>query len=227
MIVCLVLITGVGPNGLGAEITRSLATKSPALLIITGRTLSKVDVIKEEIVERYPHILVQTVKLDLSSFRSIREAVSQLSSQQHLRIDVLINNAGIMNVPNRQLSSDGYEMHLATNYLGPVLFTVGLLDHSVFAQKGRIVNVGSNGYVFSPFRFADYNFESKPLPEDEKPPKDLCDQYGLPWSLEYTPTIAYGQSKTALMLWTVHLAKRFAYKGISAICVHPGGKSML
>ncbi len=165
------------------------------------------------------------MQLDLSSFNSIKEAVHTISCQQQLRIDILVNNAGVMNIPNRQLSSDGFEMHLATNYLGPFLFTVSLLGRSVFSEKIRIVNVGSNGYVFSPFRFSDYNFEGKSLPDSEKPPKELCDQFGLPWSLEYTPTIAYGQSKTAMMLWTVYLAKHYASKGVSAICVHPGGES--
>ncbi|KAL9063651.1 MAG: hypothetical protein Q9161_009352 [Pseudevernia consocians] len=217
-----ILITGVGPNGLGAELARSLATQNPTLLILCGRTLSKVDTIKKEIIEHYPDVSVQAMEMDLSSFHSIREAVQNISSVRQLRIDILINNAGVMNIPERQLSSDHFEMHLATNYLGPFLFTVCLIDHSIFSDKGRIVNVGSNGYVFSPFRFADYNFEGKSLPDNEKPPKELCEQYGLLWSLGYTPTIAYGQSKTAMMLWTVQMAKQFANKGISVICVHPG-----
>ena len=162
--------------------------------------------------------------MDLSSFDSIRRAAREVDAYQEQRIDILINNAGIMNVPERQLSTDGFELHLATNYLGPFLFTTSIMDKLAFSGKGRIVNVGSNGYAFSPFRFADYNFEGRALPDKEKPPKELCEQYGIPWSLGYTPTIAYGQSKTATMLFTVQLADLFADRGVTAVCVHPGGE---
>lgn len=162
------------------------------------------------------------VKLDLANFDSIRSAVKEVASFAK-QIDILINNAGVMNIPERQLSKDSFEMHLAVNYLGPFLLTKSLIDQSLVARDCRIVNVGSNGYYFSPFRFTDYNFDGGSLPEDEWPPKDLCEQYGLPWLLGYTPTIAYGQSKTASLLFTVQLARLYQKDGISAICVHPGG----
>lgn len=131
-----------------------------------------------------------------------------------------------MNVPERQLSEDGFEMHLAVNYLGPYLLTTGLMRQLLVSGSSRVVNVGSNGYLFSPFRFADYNFEGKSLPESEVPSKEVCEQYGLPWSSEYTPTIAYGQSKTAILLFTVQLAQLYKEKGLTAICLHPGGNSV-
>lgn len=92
-------------------------------------------------------------------------------------------------------------MHLATNYLGPFLFTNSIMKKLISSGTARIVNVSSNGYIFSPFRFADYNFEEKMIPESEYPPKELCKSFGLPWGLGYLPTIAYGQSKTAIMLY--------------------------
>ena len=162
--------------------------------------------------------------MDVSSFDSVRRAAKEVIAYKEQHIDILINNAGVMNIPEHQHSTDGFEMHLATNYLGAYLFTTSIMEKLAASGKGRIVNVGSNGYVFSPFRFADYNFEGRTLPDSEKPPKELCEQYGLPWSLHYTPTIAYGQSKTAIMLFTVQLARLYKDKGVTAICVHPGGR---
>ena len=178
------------------------------------------------IVEEYPNVSTRVLELDMSSFDSIRRAAKEVKAYPEQSIEILINNAGIMNIPERQLSTDGFELHLATNYLGTFLFTTQIIDKLAFSSKGRIVNVGSNGYFFSPFRFADYNFEGegKALPEDEQPPKELCEQFGIPWSLGYTPTIAYGQSKTATMLFTVQLAKVFGCRGLTAVCVHPGGE---
>lgn len=216
-----ILITGVGPGGLGAELARSLAYWKPELLILTGRDLSKV----RKISDTLQSIMVRCVplELDLTSFDSIKNAVNFITSQKPRRvsIDIMINNAGVMGIRTRKLSPEGFEMHLATNYLGPFLFTLSLLNRGAFSEKARIVNVGGNGDWPSPFRFADYNYDGKPLPMEEKPIEDLCIKYNLPWSDGYTPMSAYGQSKTAVMLWTVHLAKRFAHKGISAVCVTP------
>ena len=217
------MLTGVGPGGLGETLAQGLVSQEPALLILTGRTLEKV----ESVVANFPaHAPIQIVKLDVADFDSVRSAVKEITSFAK-QIDILINNAGVMNIPERQLSEDGFEMHLAVNYLGPFLLTTSLIDQSLVARDSRIVNVGSNGYFFSPFRFTDYNFDGGSLPADEQPPKDLCEQYGLPWSLGYTPTIAYGQSKTALLLFTVQLARLYQKNGITAICVHPGGKQSL
>lgn len=76
-----------------------------------------------------------------------------------------------MNIPERTLSADGFEMHLATNHLGSFLFNNLIMDKLTANEGARIVNMSSNGYIFSPFRFADYNFEGNTLPEEEKPPR--------------------------------------------------------
>ena len=139
-------------------------------------------------------------------------------------IDVLINSAGVMNIPERRLSADNFELHLATNYLEAFLFTTSIIGKLEAAGGGRIVNVGSNGYALSPFRFADFNFENKALPDDEKPPKELFDQFGMPWSLDYNPTVAYAQSKTAILLFTARLAQTYQAQTLAVLCVNPGGK---
>ena len=220
----LVLITGVSPNGLGATLAASLAAQDPALLILSGRTLNKVHTVTGSISEHHPNVPLRVLEMDVSSFDSVRRASKEVNAYPGQSIDILINNAGIMNFPEHQLSIDGFELHLATNYLGAFLFTTSIMDKLASSGTGRIVNVGSNGYALSPFRFGDYNFEGKPLPKNEEPPKELCEQFGVPWSLGYNPAIAYGQSKTATMLFTVQLAKLYKKQGITALCVHPGGK---
>lgn len=217
----------MGPNGLGAALAQNLAAQAPTLLILAGRTPSKVHTVTKAIAEEFPDVLTRVLTVDLSSFQSIKSAAREVNDYKEHNIDILVNNAGIMNIPERRLSTDGFELHLATNYLGAYLFTNSIMAKLTISGQARIVNVGSNGYVFSPFRFADYNFDGKPLPDSEKPPRELCEQYGLPWSLDYTPTTAYGQSKTAMMLFTVQLASLLKSKGVTAVCVHPGGESYI
>ena len=186
--------------------------------------MSKIQTVAKSISEAHPNVSIRVLEMDLASLDSVRQAAREVNADKGQSIDILINNAGIMNVPDRQLSADGFELHLATNYLGHFLFTTSIMDKLAFSGMGRIVNLGSSGYAFSPFRFADYNFEGQQLPKSEQPPKELCEQFGLPWSLGYTPTIAYGQSKTAMMLFSVQLAKLYSERGVTAICVHPGGR---
>lgn len=132
-----------------------------------------------------------------------------------------------MNIPERRLSADGFECHLATNYLGLALFTDGILPKVKKSDAGRIVNVVSNGYALSPFRFSDYNFEGvDDLPEDEQPSKETMAAFGIPFGLGYIPPVAYGQSKTAAMLYTRGLADKLKGKGsnATALSIMPGGK---
>lgn len=220
----IVLVTGVSPNGLGEALVQALAVEAPSLLILTGRDVTKVEAVAKALSSTHPHLQTRVLKLDLSSLVSVRTAAAEVNAYPEQSIDILINNAGIMNVPERTLSPDGFEMHLATNYLGVFLFTNSIMNKLTNGVGARIVNVSSNGYIFSPFRFSDYNFEGKPIPENEHPPKALCETYGLPWGLGYLPTVAYGQSKTAIMLYSVQLAKLLANKNVTTVNVHPGGK---
>ncbi|KAF4630850.1 hypothetical protein G7Y89_g7286 [Cudoniella acicularis] len=217
--------TSVGPNGLGAILARILATHSPALLILTGRSPTKVEAVTNDLATTYPNVKTRILQLDISSFESIRTAANEVNAYPEPSIDILVNNAGVMNIPERQLSANGFEMHLASNYLGPFLFTNKIMDKLINGGEGggaRIVNVSSNSYTFSPFRFSDYNFEGINVIESEYPSKALCEMYGIPWGPQYVPTAAYGQSKTALMLYSLHLSKLLAAKGVTTISLHPG-----
>ena len=208
---------------MGENLAHALATKQPALLILTGRTPSKVEQVSKALSADFPKVKTRTLKLDIASFKDIERAAAEVQKYSESGIDILINNAGVMNIPERQLSVDGFEMQLATNYLGLWLFTNSIIG-KVIAAKGRVVNVVSNGYMLSPFRFSDYNFEGKELPKSEQPSEEMCKAFGVPWTLEYAPPIAYGQSKTAAILYTKQLAKSLAPKGVSVTCLNPGRK---
>ncbi|KAI4201505.1 MAG: hypothetical protein LQ348_001642 [Seirophora lacunosa] len=217
-----ILITGVGPNGLGETLCLLLASHQPARLIITGRSLDKVGASAKAIRDAHPKLEVVILKLDLASLESVRLAAEEVNRYDGA-IDLLINNAGVMNIPERQLSKDGLEMHLATNHLGPFAFTNLILPKILASSKSpRIVNVVSNGYALSPFRFSDWNFDGQAtLPEEEQPPKETCKMFGVPWGLEYLPPIAYGQSKTAGVLFTKELARKLQGK-VTVTCCNPG-----
>lgn len=219
----LVLITGVSPKGLGGELARSLATQNPKLLILAGRSSSKVEAVARDI--STTDVKIRIVLFDISSFESIASAIKEINGFAEPSIDVVINNAGVMNLPERRLSADGFEYHLATNYLGLALFTNGILHKVRKSDSGRIVNVASNGYALSPFRFSDYNFNGvDDLPEDEQPSKETTAAFGIPFGLGYIPPVAYGQSKTAVMLYTRELADRLEGTNATALSVMPGGK---
>jgi NAD(P)-dependent dehydrogenase (short-subunit alcohol dehydrogenase family) len=113
---------------------------------------------------------------------------------------VLINNAGIMALPQRELTRNGWELQFATNHLGHFALAVGLHDALAASRSARIVSLSSRGHLRSPVVFDDLNFSSRP----------------------YDPWLAYGQSKTANVLFAVEAARRWAADGISANAVHPG-----
>lgn len=114
-------------------------------------------------------------------------------------LHLLINNAGIMFVPLRR-DSRGIESQLATNHLAPFQLTAGLWSALKKANGARIVNVSSQGHQFAPFNFEDPNFENR----------------------EYETLSAYGQSKTAVNLFSLELDNRAKPFGIRAYSVHPG-----
>ena len=196
-----ILITGASVNGLGAETALSLAGANPLHIILHGRTASKIDPVIAGINKLNPNIKTTFVQADLSSLASVREAAGVINSQIE-RLDILINNAGIMAVKEFTLTTDGIESQLGTNHLGPFLLTNLLMPKILAAGKGaRIVNLSSDGYLISSFRFDDYNFSNG----------NTYDQ----WS-------GYGQSKTANILFAKYLARRLASKGVLVFSLHPG-----
>ncbi|KAE8554697.1 hypothetical protein TMatcc_005771 [Talaromyces marneffei ATCC 18224] len=213
-----VVITGVGPNSLGEALAVAIAAHSPAKLFLASRTKAKLDEVLKKI---SPASNVELVILDLASQKSVREAAAQiLKNVDH--IDILINNAGVM-VLKQEFTAEGIELQFGTNHIGHFLFTNLLLEKmgsSQGAGSTRIVNVTSAGHRLSPFRFHDYNIDGKPVPEEEQPPAVMTAAYGKVEA--YNGWIAYGQSKTSNILFTVDLNQRLKSKGVVSYAVHPG-----
>jgi len=220
-----ILITGVGPKGLGGAMAYELASQSPSLLILHGRDPQKVDTIMKELGTAFPSVKTRALIFDVASFQSIKDAAGEVLSYSEPNIDIIINNAGVMNIPQRTLSKDGFELQLAINYLGAFLFTNSIMSKIIASKAPRITNITSNGYALSPFRFADFNFDedkSGNLPEDQQPLKKNCEAFGVPWGLNYIPPIAYGQSKTAMILYTRELSAKLKDKNAVVTCCNPG-----
>lgn len=214
-------------NGLGGETALTIASQAPRLLILAGRDLSKVGAVIAKIENLYPSVETRPLQLDLSSISAVESAAAKVKGYPENHIDVLINNAGVMNLPTRTLNAAGIEQHLATNHLGPFLLTKLLTPKLVAAPAGaRVVNVSSNSHTLTPFRFSDWNFEGKDadLLDDEKPNMAMIANFVIPFTPGYVPAIAYGQSKTANVLHAREISKRLGDRGVIAFSLHPGGK---
>lgn len=148
---------------------------------------------------------------------------------------MLVNNAG-MYVSKRGYSPEGIERQLAANHVGPFLLTNLLRPQLLAAAKDapagatRIINVSSEGHRMQPFRFSDYNGEKvvqEELPEEERINPAMKDQLP-PFVLEpeegYIAFVAYGQSKTANVLFSVGLNERFKGTGVVSYALHPGSE---
>lgn len=118
----IILVTGVSPNSLGASFAEATASAQPSQLILAGRNPSKTQQTASAIADSHPDVPLRILKLDLASLSAVREAARELLSWDLPRIDVLVNNAGIMAV-DYALTVDGFESQLATNHLGHFLFT--------------------------------------------------------------------------------------------------------
>lgn len=194
------VITGTSEGGLGAYVATSLARHSPARLILVARTKSKVEPVIREIAAIDPEVEVTFVPCELTDREgSVRQAAETINSDETIpRIDVIVNNAGVMMLPEYQVDKTGYELQLSANHLGHFLLTNLLLPKVKAAGPGaRVVNVSSSGHRISPFRFDDWNFSD---------------------GATYDGWTAYGQSKTAINLFTAELARR----GITSLAAHPG-----
>lgn len=219
-------MTGVGPIGLGEATALAFASQGPAKLILASRTESKLNKSAETIKTAYPSVNVETVLLDLSSQKDIRRAAAEISSKLD-HIDILVNNAGVV-VNTRQRTAEHLELQFGTNHIGPFLLTDLLLPlvkkaaESAPAGTTRIINLASHGHRLSPVRFHDYNLEGKPIPPEEEavpmpPAFAKCREDG------YNGIVAYAQSKSANILFTLKLKEDVEQFGIASFSIQPGG----
>ena len=227
-----ILITGVANGGLGGATARALAAHSPRLLILAGRSAVKVNAVIDDIAITHPTIACRFLHVDLFSQISVRAAAAIVLAYPE-PLHILINNAAVMNIPERTLTSDGLETQFATNHLGPFLLTNRLLPKLLSSVPSsppdsvRIINLSSVGHQFSPLRFSDLNFSraNDSLPQSEQFPFETLEKLGILGKAEghYFPAVAYAQSKTANILFTVALNARLGVaRGIQSFAVHPG-----
>ncbi|USP82566.1 uncharacterized protein yc1106_09840 [Curvularia clavata] len=227
-----VLITGVSPGGIGEATARAFAHGGVSIIIATGRSKARVEGLTKEISAKYPSTKFYNVVLDLASLKDVHRAANEILNNKSIeKIDILVNNAGNQfGNAERELTVDGIETHFSTNYLGHFLFTKLLLPRLLAAAKvnppgaTRIIPVSSEASQFSPFRFSDWNFDNdKELPADERPNWSLLTSLvGVAETTNFDAYVAYGQSKTAISLFAVHLNALFAKEGIFSFSLHPG-----
>lgn len=190
-----IVITG-GGSGIGAEAARALAAKG-ADVTLAVRDVAAGERAAGRIRAAASAGRVRVAELDLLDRASIRAFARSWPGP----LDVLVNNAGVMALPELHRTPEGWEVQFATNHLGHFALALGLHDALAAAGGARIVSVSSNAHRVSPVVFDDLMFERRPYEE---------------WS-------AYGQSKTANVLFAVEAAKRYAADGITANALMPGG----
>ncbi|KAL3463941.1 NAD(P)-binding protein [Aspergillus heterothallicus] len=212
-----ILTTGVSPNSLGLVTAAALAAQAPKRLILTGRSAHKVQAAVNELESTYPDVKYKVLLMDLSSQESVRNAAATLNGNTEISaIDILINNAGVMDIPERTLSKDGIEISFATKHIGHFLFMNLIIDKLVAASKSsqglvRTINLTSFGHQFSLIRFSDTNFTktAAELPEEERPELQKAQFfYVRDWSNDaYAGMFSYGQSKRANILFSAQLTR--------------------
>lgn len=190
-----ILITG-GNTGIGLETAAALAGMG-ADVILTSRDPARGAAAAQTVRERHPGASVTAMELDLARLSDVR-AFAQAFLDGHERLDVLINNAGLMQT-KRSVTEDGNETTFQVNHLGPFLLTNLLLDRLKSSAPSRIVNVASTAH-----RGARIPFD------------DLTSERG------YIGMRVYGWSKLCNILFTRELARRLEGTGVTATCLHPG-----
>lgn len=189
------IVTGAA-SGIGVETARALASAG-ANVTLAVRDVTRGDVVAVDLRASTGNNAVTVAPLDLSDLGSVAAFVAGWSRP----LDILVNNAGVMAVQERTLSASGHEIQFATNHLGHFALTVGLHDALAAAGRARIVSVSSSGHLRSPVVFDDIDYAFR----------------------DYEPFNAYGQSKTANVLFAVEASKRWAGDGITANALMPGG----
>ena len=195
-----IVITGTS-SGIGLETARALSVTG-ATLFLTARDMERAETALAGILEPGR---VSLVEMDNNSFASIRAAATTILTKSNDRVNILINNAGVLGIEDLQLTNDGHEIHFATNHLGHfLLFQLlkpALLASSTPNFHSRVVNVASSAHrAYGINESGDYNFQNG----------------------GYDCMLAYSQSKTANVYMANELDRRYSHKGLHATSVHPG-----
>ena len=192
------IVTG-SSSGIGRETARVLAFKN-ATVIVAVRNLSKGQAAADKISREYQHADVAVMELDLADLASIRAFAADFK-QHYSRLDLLINNAGVM-VPPHSQTRDGFELQLGTNHLGHFALTALLMDLVRQTPDSRVVNVSSAAHAWGKLDFDDLQWEKR----------------------TYKKWQAYGDSKIANLYFTYELHRKLGNgsSGVTVAAAHPG-----
>jgi NAD(P)-dependent dehydrogenase (short-subunit alcohol dehydrogenase family) len=192
------VVTGSN-TGLGLATAEVLAGAG-AEVVMAVRNLDKGEAARAQILGKYPEATIHVQSLDLGSLDSVRAAAEELQ-QRHDRLDLLINNAGLM-YTTWQTTSDGFEMQMGVNHLGHFALTNLLLDRMMVTEGSRVVNVSSVAHKI----------------------RSTLDPATMMSGEKYDRVAAYGRSKLANLLFTYELQRRLdaAASTTIALAAHPG-----
>jgi len=191
------VVTGAN-TGLGFHVARVLAARG-ATVVLACRNTAKAQAAVDQI-SVTAQAPVSCVQLDLASLASVRAAAAGLR-ETHPRIDLLINNAGLMMPPHRR-TEDGFELQFGVNHLGHFALTGLLLDHLLPVPGSRVVTVSSNGHRMGWIDFGNLQWENG----------------------HYVRALSYGRSKLANLLFAYELQRKLAAAGdgTASLAAHPG-----
>lgn len=192
----IVIITGAN-SGIGFETAVELA-KRKAKVIIACRSQENGEKAAVEVRKRSGNNNIIFRMLDLASLDSIRKFAAKIIEEE-AKVDILINNAGVLAGGRRLTTKDGFELQYGVNYLGHFLLTNLLLDHLKKAPSARVVNLSCSIQFFGKIDFDNLNSEHS-----------------------YSVWTSYMQSKLANIIFTRSLAKRLEGTNVTANAVDPG-----
>ncbi|MFC2080097.1 oxidoreductase [Bacteroidota bacterium] len=195
----MIVVTG-GNSGLGYESVKAFAWQG-AEVVLASRSMEKGEEAKTEIIKEVKDGNIQVMQLDLGDLSSVR-AFADAIKKKYKKIDVLLNNAGIMMTPYFK-TTDGFEGQFGTNHLGHFALTGLLIDLLLKTPGSRIVNVSSGAHRNGVMDFENLQYEN---------------------GQGYTPMKAYGRSKISNLLFTYELQRKLETKGKDtiALAAHPG-----
>lgn len=187
------IVTG-GASGIGLETARALVDAGAEVTLAVRRPEAAQDA--AQALRAAGRGAVHVAALDLADLGSVREFAEGWRGALHM----LVNNAGVMAIPELQTTAQGHEMQFATNFLGHFALVDGLHEALRSAQGARIVALSSSAQLLGPVVFDDLHFRFR----------------------AYDPLAAYAQAKTACVLMAVEATRRWQHEGIQANALHPG-----
>ncbi|OMF16512.1 short-chain dehydrogenase [Paenibacillus amylolyticus] len=189
------IVTGAN-SGMGLATTIELARQGYHV-IMACRSEKRGQEALQEAVRQSGSSAIELMLCDLGSLESIRQ-FARTFRERHDRLDVLVNNAGVVMVKRKE-TSDGFEQSIGINHLGHFLLTLLLIEPLKAAKQGRVVNVSSGAYKAGKIHFEDPHLHKG-----------------------YNPIKSYAQSKLANVLFTRALAGKMSGTSVTVNCLHPG-----